>query len=72
MSALATRFTQAKTCRASTSGSQRRRHLGLDQTSRPGNNRADRYAEDRILDLEIKIADLRKWLAEATEKKNGQ
>lgn len=37
-----------------------------------GNDRIDWYAKNGILDLEIKIANLRRWLAEAVEKKNGQ
>lgn len=35
-----------------------------------GNSPDDWYARNQILDLEIKIADLRRWLAEATEKSN--
>jgi len=35
-----------------------------------GNDRADRYANNVIRDLETKIADLRVWLAEAMEKNN--
>lgn len=31
----------------------------------------DWYAQNRILDLEIKIADLKRWLAEAMEKGDG-
>ena len=34
-----------------------------------GNDRADWYVRNRIHDLEIKVADLRKWLAKAMEKK---
>lgn len=33
-----------------------------------GNASIDWYAKNRILDLEIKIADVRKWLAEAVNK----
>lgn len=36
-----------------------------------GNGRIDWYAKNRILDLEIKVADLKKWLAEVTEKQSG-
>ena len=35
-----------------------------------GNDYIDWYTKNRILDLEIKIADLRKWLAEAMGKEN--
>jgi hypothetical protein len=33
-----------------------------------GNDRIDWYAKNRILDLEIKISDLRSWLAEARQR----
>lgn len=35
------------------------------------NERIDWYAKNRILDFEIKVADLKKWLAEAMAKQSG-
>ena len=36
-----------------------------------GNDSIDWYAKNRILDLEIKVADLKKWLAEAMTKEES-
>jgi len=36
-----------------------------------GNEHIDWYAKNRILDLEIKVADLKKWLVEARAKQSG-
>ena len=48
----------------------RQAELVVARTQLTGNERADWYAKNRIIDLEIKIADLRKWLAEAKVKKD--
>ena len=37
-----------------------------------GNDSVDWWAKNRILDLDMKIADLRRWLAEAVEKIEGK
>ena len=48
----------------------REAELVVAKTHLTGDPSQDWYAHNRILDLEIKIANLRKWLAQAMEKDN--
>ncbi len=49
----------------------REAELVLAKAQLTGNDLIDWYAKTRILDLEMKIADLRRWLAEAMGKDYG-
>jgi len=49
----------------------REAELVLAKSQLTGNQYNDWSTHNRIRDLEIKIADLRRWLAEAMEKDNG-
>ena len=46
----------------------REAELVVAKTQLTGNERIDWYVKNRILDLEIKISDLKKWLAEVQAK----
>ena len=48
----------------------REAELVVAKTKLTGDSRSDWYINNTILDLEMKIADLRKWLAEALERDN--
>lgn len=48
----------------------REAELVVAKTQLTGNRRIDWYLTNRILDLEIKIADLKRWLAEAVKEKD--